>query len=132
MPRLSPCEHAFVSIKGRDYLWFRKALERGGLATVRSTLVGLPPLTLDDALSVVLLICEREPENAERAAVRWLRKLLERPGVTLAELVRRSTPVSCSSRMPTAQRHRCGGSRVGSSARDRLALSAAGRPPRQR
>ena len=75
-----------MSIKGRDYLWFRKALERGGLATVRSTLVGLPPLTLDDALSVALLICEREPENAERAAVRWLRKLLERPGVTLAEL----------------------------------------------
>ena len=75
-----------MSIKGRDYLWFRKALERGDLATVRSTLVGLPPLTLDDALSVVLLICEREPENAERAAVRWLRKLLERPGVTLAQV----------------------------------------------
>ena len=75
-----------MSIKGRDYTWFRNALEQGDLATVRSALVGLPPLTLDDALSVVLLICEREPENAERAAVRWLRKLLERPGVTLAEL----------------------------------------------
>ena len=65
----------FVSIKGRDYTWFRKALEQGDLATVRSTLVDLPPLALDDALSVALLICEREPENAERAAVRWLRKL---------------------------------------------------------
>ena len=75
-----------MSIKGRDYTWFRKALERGDLATVRSTLVGLPPLTLEDALSVALLICDREPENAERAAVRWLRKLLDRPGVTLAEL----------------------------------------------
>ena len=60
--------------------WFRKALEQGDLTTVRSALVGLPPLTLDDGLSVGLLICEREPENAERAAVRWLRKLLERPG----------------------------------------------------
>jgi hypothetical protein len=59
---------------------FRKALEQGDLATVRSALVGLPPLTLDDALSVTLLICEREPENAERAAVRGLRKLLERLG----------------------------------------------------
>ena len=29
---------------------------------------------------------DREPENAERAAVRWLRKLLERPDATLAEL----------------------------------------------
>jgi len=70
----------------RDNTWFRKALEHGDLATVRSTLVELPPLALEDALSVALLICDREPENAERAAVRWLRKLLERPGVTLAEL----------------------------------------------
>jgi len=75
-----------VSIKGRDYPWFRKALEQGDLATVRSTLVGLPPLTLEDALSVALLICECEPQNAERAAVRWLRKLLERPGVRLADV----------------------------------------------
>lgn len=75
-----------VSIKGRDYTWFLKALEHGDLATVRSTLVALPPLTLDDALSVALLIADREPERAERAAVRWLRKFLERPDVTLPEL----------------------------------------------
>jgi len=75
-----------VSIKGSGYIWFRKALERGDLATVRSELVDLPPLSLEDALSVALLICDREPERAERAAVRWLRLLLERPGVTLAEL----------------------------------------------
>ena len=37
-------------------------------------------------MAVALLICDREPENAERAAVRWLRKLLERPVVTLGEL----------------------------------------------
>ena len=80
------CEHAFVSIKGRNYTWFRKALEKGDLATVRSTLSSLPPLTLEDALSVALLICGSEPENAERAAVRWLRKLLDRPGVRLADV----------------------------------------------
>ncbi len=76
----------FVSIRGRDYTSFRKALEKGDLATVRSTLVDLPPLTLEDALSVALLICDREPENAHRAAVRWLRKFLERPDATLPEL----------------------------------------------
>jgi len=75
-----------VSIKGRNYTWFRKALEQGDLATVRSTLSSLPPLTLEDALSVALLICGSEPENAERAAVRWLRKLLGRPGVRLADV----------------------------------------------
>ncbi len=75
-----------MSIKGSSYTWFRKALDPGDLATVRSELADLPPLTLEDALAVALLICAREPEKAERAAVRWLRKLLERPGVTLAEL----------------------------------------------
>ena len=75
-----------MSIKGSDYKWFKAALERGDLTIVRSTVTQLPPLTLEDALSVALLICDREPENAERAAVRWLRKLLERPDVTLAEL----------------------------------------------
>jgi len=74
-----------VSTKGRSYTWFKKALEQGDLATVRSELADLPPLTLEDALSVALLICDREPENAERAAVRWLGKLLERPDVTLAQ-----------------------------------------------
>ena len=74
-----------MSIKGRNYTWFRKALEQGDLAT-RSTLSSLPPLTLEDALSVALLICGSEPENAERAAVRWLRKLLDRPGVRLADV----------------------------------------------
>ena len=75
-----------MSIKGSSYRWFHKALDRGDLATVRSDLADLPPLTLENALAVALLICNREPENAERAAVRWLIKLLERPGVTLAEL----------------------------------------------
>jgi len=73
-------------IKGPSYVWFKEALERGDLATVRSELADLPPLTLEDALGVALLICDREPERAERAAIRWLRKLLERPGVTLTEL----------------------------------------------
>lgn len=85
-PRL--CERRSCRIKGSSYAWFKKALDRGDLATVRSELSDLPPLTLEDALSVALLICEHEPENAERAAVRWLRKLLERPGLTLAELRR--------------------------------------------
>lgn len=59
-----------MPIRGSDYKWFRAALDRGDLTIVRSTITQLPPLTLEDALSVALLICDREPENAERAAVR--------------------------------------------------------------
>jgi len=53
-----------VSIKGRDYTWFREALEHGDLATVRSSVVDLPPLTLGDALSVALLIASRPARSA--------------------------------------------------------------------
>ena len=36
---------------------------------------------------MALLVCEQEPENAERAALRWLgRSCLERRDVTLAEV----------------------------------------------
>ena len=38
-----------MSIKGSDYKWFKAALERGDLTTVRSTITQLPPLTLEDA-----------------------------------------------------------------------------------
>jgi hypothetical protein len=75
-----------VSIKGRDYTWFRKALEHGDLATVRSSVVDLPPLTLGDALSVALLICDRRARECRPRRCPMARKLLERPGVTLPEL----------------------------------------------
>jgi hypothetical protein len=44
-------------------------------------------LNLEDALRVALRPCDHEPENAERAALRWLGRLcLERRDVTLAEV----------------------------------------------
>ncbi len=52
---------------------------RGGRADGR--------LNLEDALRVALRPCDHEPENAERAALRWLGRLcLERRDVTLAEV----------------------------------------------
>ena len=63
---------AFVSIKGRDYRWFRDALARGDLALVKATAAQLPAVDLATALEITLLIASEEPHNAERAAVRWL------------------------------------------------------------
>jgi hypothetical protein len=75
-----------VSIKGGDYRWLRQALERGDLRLVKATAAQLPRLNLEDALAIALLVIDREPHNAERAAVRWLGRLcLERPELTLAE-----------------------------------------------
>ena len=43
-------------------------------------------LDLADALELLKLIAEREPERYQRGAVRWLgRLMLERPGLSLAQ-----------------------------------------------
>ncbi len=44
-------------------------------------------MNLEDSLRVALLVCELEPQNAERAALRWLgRFCLERRGLTLDQV----------------------------------------------
>jgi len=74
-----------VTSEGSSYTIFRRALERGSLAGVRAAVVNLPgPPPLDDALAICLLLLEEEPDRYERAAVKWLgRLLLEQPGVNL-------------------------------------------------
>jgi hypothetical protein len=52
---------------------------------VRSAVANLPgPPPLDDSLVICRLLLEEDPDRYERAAVRWLgRLLLEQPGVGL-------------------------------------------------
>jgi hypothetical protein len=63
----------------------RRALERGSLTAVRAAVANLPgPPPLDDALVICHLLLDQEPDRYERAAVRWLgRLLLEQRGVSL-------------------------------------------------
>ncbi len=76
-----------MSIKGSSYGNFRRALDSGNLTIIRAAAAELPAVNLEDSLRVALLVCEHEPENAERAALRWLgRFCLERRDVTLAEV----------------------------------------------
>ena len=77
-----------MSIKGHPYRWFTTALRRGDLAGVRAAAVELGnKVNLVDALSIVLLMAEREDDAFERAATRWLaRFVVERPRVGLEEL----------------------------------------------
>jgi hypothetical protein len=74
-----------VTSEGRPYTIFVRALERGSLVGVRLAVANLPgPPPLDDALVICRLLLEQEPERNERAAVRWLgRLLLEQRGVSL-------------------------------------------------
>jgi hypothetical protein len=67
------------------YTIFRRALERRSLTGVRAAVANLPgPAPLEDALVICLLLLDQEPDRYERAAVRWLgRLLLEQRGVSL-------------------------------------------------
>jgi hypothetical protein len=67
------------------YTIFRRALERGSLTAVRAAVANLPgPPLLDDALVICRLLLDHKPDRYERAAVRWLgRLLLEQRGVSL-------------------------------------------------
>ena len=72
---------------GTAYGRFRRALRMGNLAQVRAAAAELPQIGLDDALTVVLLMDEHDDDRYERAAVRWLARLVcERQTVGLADL----------------------------------------------
>jgi len=75
-----------VSIKGSPYARFRRALDTGNLALIRTAAAELPQVNLDDALRICLVIREREPESFDKAACRWLARYAMDRRATLARL----------------------------------------------
>ena len=76
----------FVSIKGRPYTWLVASLDRGDLAGARAAAAEVDQIPLLTALRMLALIAAREPDLYDRAAVRWLgRLLLEQPHVSLED-----------------------------------------------
>jgi hypothetical protein len=74
-----------MTSEGGSYAIFRRALERGSLVGVRSAVANLPgPPPLEDALVICRLLLDQEPDRYERAALRWLGRLLhEQRGMSL-------------------------------------------------
>jgi hypothetical protein len=76
-----------MSIKGRPYRWFTAALKRRDLAGVKAAAAELEHVTLTDALSILVLMAERRDRSVDRAAARWLARLvIEHRAVNLREL----------------------------------------------
>lgn len=68
-----------MSIKGSAGVWFRHALERGDYAGAVAEATELRHVELGDALSLLLLMADRDPELFRRAAARWVARFgLER------------------------------------------------------
>lgn len=73
-----------VTSDGSPYTRFQRALKTRNLEIIRTAAAELPSVSLLDALSICVVIRERQPAAFERAAVRWLgRYLTERPAVRL-------------------------------------------------
>lgn len=69
------------------YATFRAALDAGNLDRVVLLAREMPPMRLDDALRVVLLMRDSDEQRYDRAACRWLgRFALEARNVTLEDL----------------------------------------------
>jgi hypothetical protein len=93
-----------MTSQGSPYSIFRKALLRGDLPAIRAAAADLPAVPLDDALEIVCLILAQQPERFERAAVKWLVRLLsERPPTGLRDVER---VVACLATLPDARRGR--------------------------
>ena len=71
---------------GSPYAAFKRALKTGNVTLALAEARDLPKLNLADALDLVALLAEKQPELFERAAVRWTsRYLAERHVGSLAE-----------------------------------------------
>jgi hypothetical protein len=75
-----------VTSQGHPYARFRRALSTGNVLIAEAAARDLQTIGLADALELCLLY-RAEPERYERAAARWISRLIaERPGVRLSEL----------------------------------------------
>jgi hypothetical protein len=75
-----------VSIKGSPYAYFRRTLETRKLAIVLPAAAELPWINLSDSLEILTLMAHEGDPRFERAAARWIGRLLvETPPMTLKD-----------------------------------------------
>jgi hypothetical protein len=80
------CEHTFVTSQGHPYARFRHALATGNARISEAAARDLQHVGLADALELCLLYRD-EPERYERAAARWIGRLVaERPRLRWSEV----------------------------------------------
>ena len=78
----------FVTVDGQPSVIFQRALKARSLMiaeAVACEIAATRPLTLDEALGLVALYASEGDDKADRAALRWLRRLLDERTVTLSE-----------------------------------------------
>ena len=74
-----------MSIKGSPYARFRRSLQGGQLAVVLTEARELPRIELDDALEVLVLMARAEHPAFDRAAARWVGRLIAEQPLSLRD-----------------------------------------------
>ena len=78
-----------MTSSGSPYARFQRALGTGNLNVAGNAAAELPRIGVAEAASILLVILRADPDQYERAAVRWLGRLcLERTRVDLEDLSR--------------------------------------------
>ena len=80
------CEHVFDDVPGHPHARFRRVLATRNARVAEAAARDLKRVGLADALELVLLYRD-DPERYERAAARWIGRLvIERPRLRLSEV----------------------------------------------
>jgi hypothetical protein len=66
-----------VTSQGSSYVRFRRALDRGNVTEALSAAAELQFVGLAEALELMLLLADEDPERYDRAAVRWHARFLQ-------------------------------------------------------
>jgi hypothetical protein len=94
-----------MTSSGSPYARFRRALATGNLTLIRATAAELPRIGVAEAAAMLLAIERADPEQYERAAIRWLGRLcLERTHVDLEDLSRAAAALDALPEDPAVAR----------------------------
>ena len=74
-----------MSIKGSPYSRFLRSLETRRLSVVLAAAAELQTVQLDDALEILILMAAEKDPRFDRAAARWVRRLLSETPIGLAD-----------------------------------------------
>ena len=96
----SACEHLFVTSQGSAYSRFQRALSTGNLQLIEAAAAELPKVSLEDALGVLIVLAQRGDPRFERAAARWVGRLLTE---TPADLSDARFALALVERLPTCR-----------------------------
>ena len=97
---------SYMTSSGSSYARFQRALATGNLNLIRSAAAELPRIGVAEAAAMLLVIQRADPEQYERAAIRWLGRLCleQRTRVDLEDLSRAAAALDELPERPDAAR----------------------------